>query len=226
MCGRLDQNDIPRLIGDFSWATELYNRSMAAGSFNVPPGTYRPVMRVDDDRLVVEDLFWGYRSVFAERKKIPLASNTKLEKIMGSYWKPLLNRGRVIVPAHGWYEWTGEKPPKQPHHIHRKDRSPLYMAGLAGVGPPAEHKGGNGFTIVTADAVGGMVDVHDRRPIVFTAEDAKLWLDPALAPEQAEQLARQVALGPEAFEWYMVDRSVGNVANQGAHLATPLAKLL
>jgi putative SOS response-associated peptidase YedK len=35
-----------------------------------------------------------------------------------------------------------------------------------------------GFSIITADAAGGMVDVHDRRPVVFSAEDAALWLNP------------------------------------------------
>lgn len=224
MCGRLDQNDIDRLLNDFSWADELINRSTAEGQFNVAPGTRRPVLRLEDGKLLVDDLHWGYRSAFAAKSgKIPMAINTRLEKIMGSYWSPLLKRGRVIVPADGWYEWTGEKPNKQAHHIHRKDRAPLYLAALAYLGPPAEHKGGNGFTIVTADAVGGMVDVHDRRPIVFTAADARLWLDPEVSPEKAVQLARSVALGPDAFEWYMVDRAVGNVRNQGSHLCVKIS---
>jgi hypothetical protein len=47
------------------------------------------------------------------------------------HWKPFLKRGRVIVPANGWYEWTGEKGNKLPWHIHRSDDSPIYMAALA-----------------------------------------------------------------------------------------------
>lgn len=31
--------------------------------------------------------------------------------------------------------------------------------------------------------------------------------------------------GPEAFEWYRVDRDVGNVRNQGPHLIEPLPLL-
>lgn len=75
---------------------------------------------------------------------------------------------------------------------------------------------------MTANAQGGMVDVHDRRPVVFTAADAATWLDPATPPELAEQLARSVALGPDSFEWFMVDRAVGNVRNEGVHLAERL----
>jgi putative SOS response-associated peptidase YedK len=75
---------------------------------------------------------------------------------------------------------------------------------------------------VTADAQGGLVDVHDRRPVVLSAADAALWLDPALPFEQAEQLLRSVALGPESFAWHAVDRAMGNVRQQGAQVAAPV----
>lgn len=135
----------------------------------------------------------------------------------------LLKRGRAIVPASGWYEWTGEEGAKQPWHVHRGDGAPIYMAALANVAPANECKSSNGYTIVTADAQGGLVDVHDRRPVVLSAADAALWLDPALPAEQAEQLLRSLALGADAFDWYAVDRAVGNVRNQGPQVALPVA---
>jgi putative SOS response-associated peptidase YedK len=69
-----------------------------------------------------------------------------------------------------------------------------------------------------------MVDVHDRRPVVFSAADAALWLDPDLPAEAAEMLAREQALGPETFAWHAVSKAVGNVRNQGAGLVEPLAE--
>jgi putative SOS response-associated peptidase YedK len=125
------------------------------------------------------------------------------------------------VPAAGWYEWTGEKGARQPWHVHRADGAPLYMAALANVAPGSESKSANGYTIVTADAEGGLVDVHDRRPVVLSAEDAALWLE--LPAGQAEQFLRAVALGAASFDWHKVDRAVGNVRNQGPQLAMPLA---
>jgi putative SOS response-associated peptidase YedK len=223
MCGRLDQNDIARLIANFGWADEIFNRSNAEGSYNVAPGSYRPVLHADGDALFVDDMHWGYRSSWAQASgKIPVAINTRLEKITNSYWRTLLKRGRAVVPADGWYEWTGEKGVKQPWHIHRADGSPLYLAALANVAPPTEHKASNGFTIVTADAQGGLIDVHDRRPVVLTAEDAAVWLDPDLPSEQAEHLIRSVALGPDRFAWHMVDKALGNVRNQGPGVAAPI----
>lgn len=223
MCGRFEQSDIPRLLRDFSWATELVNRSEAEESFNVAPGTYRPVLHVEDGALVADDLHWGYRSTWAEMSgKIPMAINTRLEKITNSYWRPLLKNGRIVVPANGWYEWTGEKGHKQPWHIHRKSHESLYMVGLANIAPDSEHKASNGFTIITSDSAGGMVDVHDRRPVVLTAADAALWLNPDLDPVEAEQVLLGLGLDSDFFDWYEVDRAVGNVKSTGPKLVEPI----
>lgn len=220
MCGRLDQSNIPRLIADFSWAESMIDRTEAEDSYNVAPGTYRPVLHVEGDQFVVDDLHWGYRSAWAAASgKIPMAINTRLEKISNSYWRGLLKNGRAIVPAFGWYEWTGEKGEKQPWHIHKRDRSPIYLAALANPGVKTDSKALHGFTIVTADAQGGLIDVHDRRPVVLNADAAAAWLDPATPAEMAEEIVKVAAVGPEAFAWYAVDRAIGNVRNQGSKLA-------
>lgn len=223
MCGRMDQNDISRLIADFTWADSIISRSDAEDSYNVAPGSFRPVLHMEGDNLVVEDLHWGYRSAWAEASgKVPMAINTRAEKIANSYWRGLLKNGRCIVPAFGWYEWTGEKGEKQPWHIHKRDFAPLYLAALANPGPQTEAKALHGFTIVTAEAQGGLLDVHDRRPVVLPADAAAAWLDPATPAEMAEEIVRVAAIGPDAFAWHAVDRAIGNVRNQGAELIRPI----
>ncbi len=79
-----------------------------------------------------------------------------------------------------------------------------------------------GFVLVTADSQGGMVDIHDRRPVVLNAADAALWLDPGLSPEQAAELARQTALGPDEFEGYEVTTAVNRAGTEGAELTRPI----
>lgn len=222
MCGRLDQNhSTTEYIAAMQWPREAVNASQAAPSYNAAPGTYRPLMRIVDDQLVIDDWFWGYRASWAVGK-VPIAINARLEKIDNRYWSPLVRTGRAIVPADGWYEWTGEKGKKQPWHIHLKSREPMFLAAIAATGPCREHACEAGFVIVTADAEGGMVDVHDRRPVVLSAADAALWLDPALPAQAAGQLARSVALGPDAFEWHPVSKEVGRSTSEGAHLAAQL----
>ena len=221
MCGRFDQNDIPRLINDFSWADEVIRRTEAPGRFNVSPGTFRPIMHIEDDKLCVDDLWWSYRPAWA-KGKIPIAVNAKLEKLSSRYWAPLMTRGRAVVGANGWYEWTGEKGAKQPWHIHRRDGSPIYMLALANLGPAREAPEETGFVLLTSESAGGMVDIHDRRPVVLSAADAHLWLDPGLSPAQAEELARSAALGVEEFDWFKVSTEVNRAGTDGSQLAMPL----
>lgn len=63
-----------------------------------------------------------------------------------------------------------------------------------------------------------MVDIHDRRPVVLPPDLAREWMEPGISLERAEELVRDLALPVEAFEWYPVDRAVGNVKSEGAQL--------
>jgi putative SOS response-associated peptidase YedK len=221
MCGRFDQSQTPKhYLRALDWS-DAANHSAQEPRFNVAPGTYRPVLHVVDGRGAVDDLHWGYQAR-GVAGKVPVAINARLEKLAGRYWGRLLGAGRAIVPADGWYEWTGEKGHKQPWHIHLKSRKPLFMAAVANFGEFRDHKAEAGFAIVTQDAGGGLLDVHDRRPLVLSAEDALLWMSPNLSKEEAMELVRASALGPEAFDWYPVSKAVGNVTKQGAWLTHPV----
>jgi putative SOS response-associated peptidase YedK len=67
-----------------------------------------------------------------------------------------------------------------------------------------------------------MVDIHDRRPVMLSPELAREWLDPATQKERAEQIALLQDEPTEAFEWFKIDRAIGNVRNQGADLIRPI----
>jgi putative SOS response-associated peptidase YedK len=221
MCGRFDQSHTARHYANaFGWADAVYD-SESAPTTNAAPGTYRPVLHVQDGEHRVDDVFWSYRPKWAEGK-IPIAINARLEKLGSSYWSRLLKNGRGVVPAEGWYEWTGEKGHKQPWHIHRKDHAPLFLLALANFGPFEENRAEAGFVLVTDDASGGMLDIHDRRPVVMSAEDAALWLSPTLTPQQALELARHAAVPAEDFEWHKVSKKVNNASADGPQIALPI----
>lgn len=50
----------------------------------------------------------------------------------------------------------------------------------------------DGFVIITAASDQGMVDIHDRRPLLLTLEYANEWLEPDLSPERAAEVANGV----------------------------------
>jgi putative SOS response-associated peptidase YedK len=221
MCGRFDQSQTARYYASvFGWTDAVYD-SQATPAYNVSPGTYRPLMHIQNGERRVDDVFWSYRARWAEGK-VPICINARLEKLSNRYWQGLLKAGRAVVAAEGWYEWTGEKGHKQPWHIHRKDRQPLYMLALANFGTFQENRAEAGFVLVTDDAAQGMLDIHDRKPVVLDAQDAALWLDPSLPPEQALQLARSAALPSTAFDWFKVSPAVNRAATEGPQVVLPL----
>ena len=63
------------------------------------------------------------------------------------------------------------------------------MAGLTYFRPHAQQQVEVGFVIVTEDSERGMVDIHDRRPVVLEAPDALRWMDPVTPVEEAAHIA-------------------------------------
>lgn len=97
----------------------------------------------------------------------------------------------------------------------------MFFGALAQVHPGLEPHEGDGFVIITAASDQGMVDIHDRRPLVLAPQHANEWLEPDLSPDRAEEIAKELCQSTEDFEWFPVGKAVGNVWNQGPELIEP-----
>jgi putative SOS response-associated peptidase YedK len=82
------------------------------------------------------------------------------------------------------------------------------MAGLTNFRPHTQQTVEVGFVIVTEDCEGGMVDIHDRRPVVLEPGDAWRWMDPNTSVEEAAHIAQTRSLPTEAFTRWKVGRAV------------------
>jgi putative SOS response-associated peptidase YedK len=225
MCGRISQardiEDYYRGLGLSE--SEIRERILPPRRFNVSPGTDVLAIHRLEEQIAADAIRWGYHTKWAKEKKIPPAVNATIEKAKTGYWAGLWKTGRVIVSADGWYEWTGEKGNKQPWFIKPKSGEPIYIAALTGYRPSVEgEQPHGGMALVTTESAGGMLDVHDRRPIVLTPEDAKMWIDLSWSAEQMLELVRASALPPDAFEWYQVTREVNKAGNQSPEMIEPL----
>ncbi|MFJ9993442.1 SOS response-associated peptidase [Pseudomonas putida] len=219
MCGRLTQY---RGIHDFVEALsmpEVWRNNVgdqALQRYNVAPTTPVAVLRVDEDGPRADLVRWGWRPHWATDRDAPI--NARVEKVAhGPFFRSIWPH-RAITPIDGWYEWVDEGgPKKQPYYIRRRDGRPALCASI-GQFIGNEH---DGFVIITADAQGGLVDVHDRRPVVLEPELAREWIAAGMPSEHAEQIVLNLGEPSEAFEWYKVSTAVGNVRNQGPELISP-----
>ncbi|MBD9443016.1 SOS response-associated peptidase [Pseudomonas sp. PDM04] len=225
MCGRLSQyRGIHDFVAVLSIPDALINPvgEQPLARYNAAPTDQLALLHLEDDGLRADKVRWGWRPHWAKDRAAPI--NARIEKVAhGPFFRAIWPH-RAIVPIDNWFEWVDTPgTARQPWLIRRQDRAPILCAAIgrfpAHDTPPRED---DGFVIITADSAGGLLDIHDRRPVVFSPQLAREWLDRATPPERAEQMALLQAEPSEAFEWYRVGKAIGNVRNQGAELIEPL----
>lgn len=195
------------------------------GRYNVAPTTRVEIIRPVEGGLSVDKVRWGWSPLWAKGKR-PDPINARVETVTtGKFFKQLWPNGRAIAPANGWFEWVKDPldpKKKQPYYIRLKSQAPMFFGALAQVTPGLEPRDDDGFVIITAASDSGMVDIHDRRPLVLTPEMAREWLDPATTAARAAEIATTRSLPCDDFEWFRVDEAVGSARNQAADLIQPL----
>lgn len=225
MCGRIAQYDGIREFADAlsGWPQrEQFRLTLdAIERYNIAPTAPVATFHVVGDTLLADPIAWGWKPHWAKGRA---NQNARVEGVAtSSYWRAVWLH-RAIIPINGWYEWVDEGgAKKQPYFIRRRDGRPTLCAAIGQFpGLDDDPQPHHGSAIITADSLGGMVDVHDRRPVALAGDLALEWLDPATPTERAEQMALHQGEPTEAFEWFRVDTAVGNTRNQGQHLIEPI----
>jgi putative SOS response-associated peptidase YedK len=187
-------------------------------TWNLAPGRRALVFHETNFGKSAELLQWGFLPAWADptgQKPINARVETAASK---PYFRKAWKAGRCLIPADGWYEWLGAAKNKQPYFIHRSDNQPILMAGLYETNT---HANITSFAILTTEADGALPDVHDRKPLVLSAETGKQWIRRDLAANEIAALA-QSPLTAERFAWHVVSTKVNNTRNDGAELVSQL----
>ncbi|WP_053152969.1 SOS response-associated peptidase family protein [Pseudomonas protegens] len=227
MCGRLSQyRGIHDFVAALSMPGALVDNlgEQPLGHYNGAPSMQLALFHVTAGRLYADPVRWGWRPHWAKDRAPPI--NARAENVAhGPFFRQIWPH-RAICPIDNWFEWVDEGgPKKQPYLIRHRDGSPILCASIGQLPNPDEGHGKHeGFVIITADSEGGMVDIHDRRPVVLAPDLAREWLDPATPKERAEQMALHQGEPASAFEWFRISTAVGNVRNHGPELIEPTTK--
>lgn len=107
-------------------------------------------------------------------------------------YREAFRTSRCIIPADGFYEWTGKRNARRPFWFHRGDDSLLMFAGLyVETRLPGEAETTTTFTIVTTDASDPVGQIHDRMPAILEDDQAvEEWLYPSQQPDRLRALLR------------------------------------
>lgn len=129
------------------------------------PTETAPVVRQTDDGAEFAQLRWGFPPA---RPKGPPVINFRSE---GRRFP----KGRCLVPATHFFEFTGPKSPKSKWKVTKSGEPWFCFAGLWRPMPD----GGDAFTLLTTEPGSDIAPIHNRQPVVLERAEWRNWLDAA-----------------------------------------------
>src|ERR1035441_907091 len=196
MCGRFT---ITRRDGN-SLAAEL---GVAADSFvdyrpryNVAPMQKHFIIRIKYENREVIPATWGLvKSGAKDASMAAKCINARSETVEARpAFRDAFHKRRCVVPADGFFEWTGPKTARKPTWFHREDSRLVLFAGLYEAWQKEPSVWETTFTIITTAANAVVASYHDRMPVILADRDADDWMD----PRAADPLALKRLLVPAA----------------------------
>jgi putative SOS response-associated peptidase YedK len=190
---------------------------------NIAPTQPIPVVIVENGVRHFRLMRWGLLPAWVEDpRKFTLLINARAETVTERpAFKNAIKRRRCLIPADGYYEWQAFEARKRPHFIHRRDGTPIGLAGLAEtwIGPNGEEL--DTVAIVTAPASADLAVLHDRVPVTIAPGDFDRWLD-CSADDAETVMALLIPPREGEFVWHEVSRRVNRAANDDAQLILPI----
>tara|TARA_A100000164_G_C21900469_1_gene770234 strand:+ start:934 stop:1569 length:636 start_codon:yes stop_codon:yes gene_type:complete len=208
MCGRFTFNgqDWPEIVASIE-------KPSTKPDFNISPQDSTPVIYLENGHPAITSMRWGLRPSWSKKSTMePI--NARIETVES---KPMFREAfqtrRCIVPANGWYEWKTTPRGKVPFYHQSFDESVLSIAGIY-----EQWLSENGplhtFSILTQEAMEDVKHIHNRMPVLISAEDSECWLE-----------KKELIINSSELKIHPVGREVNKTSANGPQLIQPLRTL-
>jgi putative SOS response-associated peptidase YedK len=191
----------------------------AVPKFNISLTDTAPVVALGPAGPAVRPMRWGL--VPSAERRIPrprLLANARSETVatMPAFRRPVASR-RCLVPANGFYEWLDSGGVKLPYLFTLRGEEPF---AFAGIWDPTDETFPETYCLLTTRPNDLVARVHNRMPVLLTAETMPRWIgDTPLAEEELRLLAGP--LDPARMESRPVNRYMSNSRNDGPRCLEP-----
>lgn len=196
--------------------------------YNIAPTQPVLIVRLDETRRRELALVrWGLIPGWVkDPARLSLMINARAEGATEkASFRGAMRHRRCLVPANGFYEWTGKARARQPHLIQRSDAGLIAFAGLWESWLGADGSEIDTMAILTVAANGALSSLHDRMPAILQPEHFDAWLD--TRSFNAEMAAEMLRPAPDALlEHISVDPRLNNARNEGPELIKPYSERL
>lgn len=204
MCGRvtLTTPDVHEVAALLEARLAPEHAALYRPRYNAAPSDQHWIVQSSPQGRVLVPAVWGFAGTGGA-----LVINARSETAPVRFREPFARR-RVVVPADGFYEWTGPRSARRPLWFRPRQGGLLYLAGLADTLPD----GRPCFVILTTEAAGEVARIHDRMPVILRRDRVQQWLDEA---DAALLVPADVVSGTE------VSPRVNDVRNDDASVLQP-----
>lgn len=182
MCGRmtLTYRERERLAEELGVSVEEIPPSEYQPRYNIAPTDRHWIVRLRYEDRQLLPAKWGLVNTWAkDAKRAARQINARAETLStNAAFRDAFQKRRCVVPADGYYEWTGSGQARQPYWFHRSDGGILLFAGLYESWQPAPGEWQRTFTVVTTEPNRVVSSIHDRMPVILAEDVVDGWLDP------------------------------------------------
>jgi putative SOS response-associated peptidase YedK len=210
MCGRFTLHARPKEVAHlFGVETPLLE-----ARYNIAPSEVVGVVRDAEGGRVFAETRWGLIPHWSkENKAVP---NARAETVAITPWfREAFRKRRCLIPADGFYEWTGPKGKKQPYHFRLKGGKLFAFAGMWDHWQDLDTS-----ALITTEANDLVREMHHRMPVILGADSFDLWLD--AKADQKKLLSLLKPFPAELMEGFPVSTRVNRGGVEGADLIEPL----
>jgi putative SOS response-associated peptidase YedK len=191
MCSRYNLTSPPEAVRAYFGYPDTPN---FPARYNIAPT--QPIAVVARDREGVRRfrlMRWGLLPSFVkDPKKFPTLINARAEDVLvKASFRNAMRWRRCLIPADGFYEWTGEKGKRRPFLLRPREPRLIAFAGIYERWRDGKGDEIDTVAILTCDSNRTVSALHDRMPVVLPPEHFAAWLDvEGTSPEEAAALLK------------------------------------
>ena len=220
MCGRYTLiSNISELQGRFGFMIEP---AEVKPRYNIAP-TQSVLTVVNDGTRRGEMMRWGLVPSWAKDVKIGNRMINAVSETAATKpaFRSAFRRRRCLVLADGFFEWRKEGKNRVPLYFTQRSGESMAFAGLWENWQSPEGEWLRSCTILTTAANSFIEPVHNRMPVILSAETVPLWLDPLTdTPENLEPLL--IPAPADLLDAREVSPVVNNARSEGPDCIAPV----
>jgi putative SOS response-associated peptidase YedK len=225
MCSRYSLTSPPEAVRTYFGYADTPN---FPARYNIAPTQPIPVVCVDREGARRFRLMrWGLLPSFVkDPKTFPTLINARSEEVLAKpSFRNAMRWRRCLVPADGFYEWTGPKGKRRPFLLRPRSSRLIVFAGLYELWRDGQGGEIDTVAILTCPSNATVSQLHDRMPVVLRPEDYAPWLDvKGTTPEATAKLLHPAPEG--VFEAVELDPKINDSKRDEPGIQEPLQRTL